>query len=84
MKPLKKSIFIPSILLIYLGVMAYMGRDQLLSGNYWEFFGILIVTLLCIIMLHITLRKQEKIRERRRAEMNKHNTDENSDKENNL
>lgn len=80
MKPLKKSIFIPSLLLIYLGVMAYMGRDKFLSGNYLEFFGILIVTLLCIILLHITLRKQEKIRERRRAELEQSDIDNNAEK----
>ncbi len=84
MKPLKKSIFIPSLLLIYLGVMAYMGRDKFLSGNYLEFFGILIVTLLCIILLHITLRKQEKIRERRRAELEQSDIDNNAEKKNNL
>lgn len=69
MKRLKKSIFIPAILLVYLAVMAYMGRDKLLSGSYLEYFGILVVTLLCIAILHYTLKKQEEIRERKRAEI---------------
>jgi Ca2+/Na+ antiporter len=69
MKRLKKSIFIPAILLVYLAVMAYMGRDKLLSGSYLEYFGILVVTLLCIAILHYTMKKQEEIRERKRAEI---------------
>ena len=68
MKRFKKSIFIPAVLLIYLAVMAYMGRDKFIAGNYLEYFGILVVTLLCIVILFFTLRKQEAIRERRRKE----------------
>ena len=68
MKLIKKSTFIPVVLLIYLAVMAYMGRDTLLAGNYLEYFGILVVTLLCIVVLFFTLRKQEEVRERRRRE----------------
>ena len=70
MKRFKKSIFIPAVLLIYLAVMAYMGRDKFIAGNYLEYFGILVVTLLCIAILFFTLRKQEEIRERRRKELN--------------
>lgn len=68
MKRFKKSIFIPSLLLVYLAVMAYMGREKLFAGNYLEYFGILIVTLLCIAILFFTLRKQEQIRERKQKE----------------
>ena len=69
MKRVKKSLLIPSVLLIYLAFMAYMGRDKLLAGSYLEYFGILIVTLLCILILFFTLRKQEEVRERRRREL---------------
>ena len=68
MKRIKKSTFIPVVLLLYLAVMAYVGRDTLLAGNYLEYFGILVVTLLCIVVLFFTLRKQEEVRERRRRE----------------
>ncbi|MBR5844347.1 MAG: hypothetical protein IKY75_07185 [Bacteroidaceae bacterium] len=68
MKRIKKSAFIPALLLVYLAVMAYMGRDKLIAGNYLEYFGILVVTLLCIVILFFTLRKQEQVRERRRRE----------------
>ena len=36
MKRIKKSAFIPALLLIYLAVMAYMGREKLFAGNYLE------------------------------------------------
>lgn len=78
MRRFRKSIFIPSILLVYLAVMAYMGRDKFLAGNYWEYFGIMLVTLLCIALLYFTLRKQEKIRERKQQELDK---TQNQDKE---
>ena len=68
MKRIKKSVFIPALLLIYLAVMAYMGREKLFAGNYLEYFGILVVTLVCIVILFFTLRKQEEVRERRRRE----------------
>ena len=45
MKRFKKSVFIPLVLLVYLLVMAYMGRDKFLAGSYVEYFGILLVTL---------------------------------------
>ena len=71
MKRIKKSKLIPAILLIYLCIMAYMGREKLLAGSYLEYFGILVVTLLCIVILHFTLRKQEQVRERRQQEERK-------------
>lgn len=73
MKRFKKSIFIPTILLIYLAVMAYLGREKLFAGNYLEYFGILIVTLVCIAILFFTLRKQEQIRERKQRELEEKN-----------
>lgn len=69
MKRIRKSVFIPSLLFIYLAIMAYMGRDKLLAGNYLEYFGILIVTLLCITILFFTMRKQEQIRDRKQREL---------------
>lgn len=69
MKRFKKSIFIPVVLLLYLFIMAYIGRDKFLAGNYLEYFGILLVTLLCIVLLFFTLRKQEQVRERKQRQL---------------
>jgi cbb3-type cytochrome oxidase subunit 3 len=82
MKRIKKSVFIPALLLVYLAVMAYMGREKLFAGSYLEYFGILVVTLVCILILFFTLRKQEEVRERRRREAEeRENTPKNSSDE---
>ena len=49
---MKKSTYIPLLLLAYLGVMSYIGRGEFLAGNYLYYFGIIGITLLCIILLH--------------------------------
>lgn len=71
MKHLKKSIFIPAMLLVYLIVMAFMGRDILKEGEVLEYFGIIVVSLLCIVGLYYTLRAQERARARRQEEIKK-------------
>lgn len=71
MKQLKKSIFIPAMLLVYLIVMAFMGRDILKEGEILEYFGIILVSLLCIVGLYYTLRAQERARARRQEEIKK-------------
>ena len=71
MKQLKKSIFIPAMLLVYLIVMAFMGRDILKEGEVLEYFGIIVVSLLCIVGLYYTLRAQERARSRRQEEIKK-------------
>lgn len=63
---MKRYNLIPLLLLIYLAVMAYFGRGMLLSGNYWEYFGIIAVTLLIIIALRWALKRREMIRNERR------------------
>lgn len=68
MKHLKKSTFIPAMLLVYLIVMAFMGRHILKEGEYLEYFGIIIVSLLCIVGLYYTLRAQERARARKQQE----------------
>ena len=37
---IKKSTFLPAILLIYLFVMAYIGRDLLFAGEYVHYFSV--------------------------------------------
>ncbi len=64
-RKLRRSTVIPMILLIYLAVMAYIGRGELAAGNYLYYFGVIGATLIAITLLHFTLRQ----RERRRAEM---------------
>ncbi len=71
----KRSTVIPIMLLIYLGVMAYIGRGEFQAGNYIYYFGIIGVTLLCIFLLHIFLRKRERLRNERESDIRKSSTD---------
>lgn len=68
---IKRSTFLPIILLVYLGVMAYIGRGELAAGNYLYYFGIIGITLVCIVLLHFFLRKREKLRDEREHENRK-------------
>ena len=63
---MKRYDIIALLLVIYLAVMAYFGRGMLLSGNYWEYFSIIGVTLLVIFILRWAMKRREKIREERR------------------
>ena len=63
---MKRYNIIPLLLVIYLAAMAYFGRGMLLSGNYWEYFSIIVITLLIIIALRWALKRREQIKEERR------------------
>lgn len=59
---LRRSTVIPSILLIYLGVMSYIGYPEFQQGHYFYYFGVIGVTLLLIAILHIFMKKRERLR----------------------
>lgn len=61
---IKRSVVIPLILLVYLGVMSYIGRGELAAGRYLYYFGIIAITLLAIFLLHLNLRRRERNRRR--------------------
>ncbi len=63
---MKKSTWLPLLLLIYLAIMCYIGRAEFYAGNYMFYFGIIGATLLCIILLHIFLKRGGTIGRRRR------------------
>lgn len=71
MRKVNKSVWLPALLLIYLGVMCYIGRGEFLAGNYFYYFGIIGATLLCIIALHFTLRRRERLRREREEDQNR-------------
>lgn len=68
-----KSTFLPVILLIYLGVMSYIGYGEYASGrtSATYYFGIIILTLFVILLLHIFLKKRERYRREREEDMKK-------------
>ena len=49
---MKKSTYIPLLLLIYLAVMSYIGRGEFYAGNYLYYFGIIGATLV-LSLIHI-------------------------------
>ena len=63
---IRRSTILPIILLIYLGVMAYIGRGEPAAGHYLYYFGIIGASLLCIILLRIFLKKRERMASSRR------------------
>lgn len=60
---LRRSTFIPVLLLIYLGVMSYIGYPEFQQGHYLYYFGVIGVTLVIIAILHLFLKKRERLRE---------------------
>jgi Na+/melibiose symporter-like transporter len=63
---MKKSTYIPLLLVVYLAVMSYIGRAEFYAGNYFYYFGIIGVTLVCILLLHLFMKKRDRVREERR------------------
>ncbi len=65
----KRSTLIPAIRLVYLAVMSYIGFPEYKAGHYLYYFGVIGFTLLIIGILHIFLKKRERLhaeRERQR------------------
>ncbi len=65
---IKRSIVFPVIMLAYLAVMAWVGRDRLDRGEYLYYFGIIGVGLVIIVLLYFSLRKKEQLQQRREEE----------------
>ncbi|MBR1963709.1 MAG: hypothetical protein IKA19_03275 [Muribaculaceae bacterium] len=65
----KKSTIIPLALLAYLGVMAYVGLPIYREGRYLYYFGIVGVSLLVIFLLHLSLKRKERLQREREADM---------------
>ena len=61
----KKSTWLPLLLLVYLMVMASVGRGQVAAGKYLQYFGVMGVSLLVIVLLHFTLKHKERLKKLR-------------------
>lgn len=75
-----KSVIIPLALLVYLGVMSYIGLPLYHEGQYLKYFGIIGFSLLVIILLHFSLKRREKLRREREADIRE--AEENKQEEN--
>lgn len=63
---IRKSIYLPLILLIYFAFMAiYFGQDLIKSGKNIQFYITCGAELIVIVALYFFLRKKEKLKEER-------------------
>ena len=77
MKPaLKKSTYLPALLAVYLIVMATIGRG-LATTKPLEYYAVLAISAGVIVPLHFTLRKKERLAERKNDPENNENTKQN-------
>lgn len=67
----KRSTIIPLALLMYLGVMCYVGRSLFFEGRYFYYFGVIAASLLAIILLHFSLKRKERLRREREEDMSR-------------
>ena len=67
----KRSTIIPLCLLAYLAVMAWVGRGQITKQepDYFQYFGIIGISLVIIVLLYFALRRKEALRQRREEEL---------------
>ena len=77
MKPaLKKSTYLPALLAVYLIVMATIGRG-LATTKPLEYYAVLAISAGVIVILHFTLRRKERLAERKNDPENDENTKQN-------
>ncbi len=75
MKKIKRSTLIPLVLAVYLMVMASIGWGDYTSGrtSALYYFGVIAITVVILILLHFSLRRRERYREERQADMDRNN-----------
>ena len=75
MKKIKRSTLIPLVLAVYLVVMASIGWGDYASGrtSALYYFGVIAITVVILILLHFSLRRRERYREERQADLDRHN-----------
>lgn len=69
---LKRSTVIPAALLIYLAIMAAIGYPAYADGRTkpLEYFGIIAVTLLVVILLHFNIKRRDRLQREREDRLN--------------
>lgn len=70
-KRIPRSTLIPALLVIYLAVMARIGWPEYAAGrtSALYYFGIIAATLAVIVLLHFNLKKRDKLRAEREADI---------------
>ena len=75
----RRSTVIPLILLVYLAVMATIGWDEYAAGrsSALYYFGVIGVTLAVIVLLHFNLKRRERLRSEREADIRRNQNNNN-------
>lgn len=75
MKPVKRHILVPVLLLVYLAVMACLGIGGLRSGQTSpaQYAATIVITLAVIVALYFFLRKRDRLRDERRRDIENSN-----------
>lgn len=69
---MKRSNLVTIVLLVYLAIMAYIGWPHYIGeGRYWEYAGIIVLTLIAIFALRYVQGKKEKMRDANRKDNQK-------------
>lgn len=64
-RKIKRHILFPMVLLAYFAIMAVMAYPRYkASGDWSEYFGIIGICLLMVILLFFILKRRQKIRDR--------------------
>ena len=68
---IKRSILIPALLLVYLAVMSVIGWKKYATGDMGaaEYLGVIALTLAAIVLLHFNLKRRERLRAERMADI---------------
>lgn len=64
-RKIKKEFLFPSVLLIYLSIMAYISFPRYKeSGNWGEYFAVTGISVLLVVLLFFLLKRKQQIRDR--------------------
>lgn len=72
---IKRSTLVPSILAVYLAVMAWIGYPEYAAGHTSTlyYFGIFGITIVILILLHFSIKRRERLRKERLDDMERSN-----------
>lgn len=65
-----RHVWLPLLLLIYAGFMAWQGRDILLvQHDYLRYFGTIVAEVIIILLLAVFLKRRMKLKQQREENM---------------
>lgn len=64
-RKIKKHVLFPAVLLLYIAIMAYIGYPRYSeSGNWSEYFAVIGISALLVVLLFFLLKRKQTIRDR--------------------